>query len=86
MQSYTKLKETGQAYINENITRYLQSIDADATTSLKSSLSNPLLERFMIIMTILFTDILLLFTIRMPPFIGFGRLNHLSYIWNKLRI
>jgi hypothetical protein len=33
MQPYTNLKETVQAYINENITRHLQSVDAVATTS-----------------------------------------------------
>jgi hypothetical protein len=33
MQPYTNLKEIGQAYINENITRNLQSVDAVAATS-----------------------------------------------------
>ena len=27
-----------------------------------------------------------LFTMRMTPFIGFGRPNHLGYIWDCLRI
>ena len=33
MKSYTNLKEIGQEYINENITRHLQYVDVDATTS-----------------------------------------------------
>ena len=52
----------------------------------KEDLVRLLLKISMIKMAILFTDILPLFTMRMPPYMGFEKLNYLSYSWDKLRI
>jgi hypothetical protein len=86
MQQYTNFKEIDQAYIKENIKKTLTIYRCSCSNLSKSSFSNPLLEISMIRMTILLLIIILLFTMIMPPFIGFERLNHLGYIFDKSRI
>jgi hypothetical protein len=92
MQPYTNLKEIGQAYINENITRHLQSVDAVATTS--PSPPHPTLARCSqdhnqnlspkIISLIPLICLYSFFSMEIPHYIGFGGLTTMERITHQI--